>query len=325
MADVARLAGVSPTTVSFVVNERLDTGISEETRDRVRAAVAQLDYRPNRAAAALRHSRTHAIGLHVTPTMLDRSTFALSLLAPLIRAADAHGYQLMTFTDHGDEVERLAELVRTHAVDGFVLTDSRVDDPRARFLATRDIPFAMMGRLALDLPACWVDVDNGAAIMLALDHLESRGHTDIGFVMPDRSSYWWEDRLDAFHQWHESRGREVSPGLVLRGAPSEVRTAVAALLRSSGRPTALVSAGDEVVVSCYRGAADAGLRVGADVALIGFDQELWMLDPPLTTLRLPLDAIATTLLDRLVDRMDSGPSPTEGLLLCADLDVRGSA
>jgi len=326
MADVARVAGVSPTTVSFVINDRPGSGIAEETRARVLAAVAKLDYRPHRAATSLRQQRTHAIGFHVSRSMLARgSLFALSFLPPLIEAADKQRYQVMTFTDHGDAVARISELVRTHAVDGFVITDSTIDDPRARYLAESGSPFAAYGRLAPDLPQRWIDIDNVAAMRLALEHLTSKGHRDIAFVMPNAKGYWWDERLRAYLEWAVERDVEPQGWQVVRAPMEQIGERVRALLTGPRPPSALLTAGDAVVVPCYRAASMLGLKVGEDLAVVGFDPLLWMLDPPLTTLTIPLDDIARITVERLLSQIEGRPDEDAGTIVPAGLALRGSA
>jgi DNA-binding LacI/PurR family transcriptional regulator len=326
MADVARVAGVSPTTVSFVINDRPGSGIPEDTRARVLAAVAQLDYRPHRAATSLRQQRTHAIGFHVSQSMLARgSLFALSFLPPLIEAADRLGYQVMAFTDHGDAVARIAELVRTNAVDGFVITDSTIDDPRARYLAESGSPFTAYGRLASDLPQCWVDIDNVAAMRLALEHLTAGGHKDIAFVTPNTKGYWWEERLRAYLEWAVERDVDPQGWQVVRAPMEQIGERVSALLSGSRPPSALLTAGDAVVVPCYRAASKLGIEIGKDLAVVGFDPLLWMLDPPLTTLTIPLDDIARAIVERLHGQIDGGAEGKEGTIVPAGLVLRGSA
>lgn len=324
MADVAQRAGVSVTTVSLVMNDRPGSGISTATRDRVLDAVRALEYRPNRTAANLRLSRTQILGLHVTESMLTRqSPFALSLLPALIREADKRHYQVMTFTDRDNGTDRIAELCGQRAVDGFVLTDSAVDDPRARYLAAQPFPFACMGRLAPDLPQHWVDIDNRAAIRTALDHLASRGHTTVAIAAPREDGYWWDERIEAFLEWSREHGVARPEQWVVRAPMSHLAPRVNALLADRG-PTALIAAGDGAVVPCYRAAQALGLRVGRDLAVVGFDPELWMLDPPLTTLTVPFPRLAELLVDH-VDRQVAGLAPShQGTLVHSELIVRES-
>src|SRR5919108_379927 len=101
--------------------------------------------------------------------------FILRLIQALVRAAAARGHHILVFTQDDDELEVFRELIAMRSVDGFILSSSRVDDPRARFLQRARIPFAMFGRTAPDLPQTWVDIDNVAAIRSAVDHLVSRG------------------------------------------------------------------------------------------------------------------------------------------------------
>ena len=170
-----------------------------------------------------------------------------------------------------------------------------------------------MGRLTDDLPPHWVDIDNTAAIRIALDHLESRGHTDIAFAVPREEGYWWEERHQAFLDWSRERGVRSPSSWVVRAPLSHLTPRVHALLEDR-RPTALVAAGDGAVVHCYRAANSLGLRIGKDLSVVGFDPELWMLDPPLTTLTLPFDLLAEALLD-LIQAQIAGRHPAPGGVL----------
>ena len=313
LADVAKLAGVSPTTVSLVVNDRPGSGIPAPTRDRVLAAVQQLGYRPNRMAANLRRQRTGALGLHVDPSVLKRpQLYTLTVLPALVRAADERGYHVVVFTDHGDRVAPFTDLVATHAVDGFVLVDCDLDDERARYLAETGVPFTAMGRLGPDLPQTWVDIDNAAAMRLALDHLSATGHSDVLFVAPDSNDYWWQERIDGYLDWLNLRSGS-EPRLV-RGSLETLQEQVAEVLRQDPRPTGLLAAGDAVVVPCYRAAAQVGLAIGRDLAIVGFDPQLWMLDPRLTTLDIPMDKVARLLMDGLLGQLE-GRHGNEGTLV----------
>lgn len=327
MLDVARLAGVSKTTVSFVINHRPASGISPSTRARVLAAVEQLGYRPHRAAANLRLRRTHTIGLHVSPEMLDRSErHALALLSPLIRAADNVGYQVLTFTDNGDPVQRISELEQAQAVDGFVLTDISPNDPRARHLAEVGAPFAAMGRLDHDLPGSWFDIDNVAAVHLALDHLYQAGRRHIALVLPDAPGYWWDERVAGYRDWLADHDLALREDWIVRTPWPAIQAAVARLLAGHPPPDGILAAGDSVSVPTYRAVTAANLTVGDDVAVVGFSPHLWMLDPPLTTLRVPFDQMAEQLVASILQQLLwIEPPESTGTIVPVDLVLGRSA
>ncbi|HST85848.1 MAG TPA: LacI family DNA-binding transcriptional regulator [Kineosporiaceae bacterium] len=312
MAEVARLAGVSPTTVSFVINDRPNSGIPEETRVRVLTAVSELGYRPNRQARNLRLQRTHSLGFYVPEYMLDsHQHFALALFQPLLRAADQRGYQIVAFTGGTDVVGRFADMVEANMVDGFILTDSAIDDPRARYLAGAGVPFASLGRTAPELPQSWVDIDNAAAIGLMVDYLVERGHQQIAYAGKSLEQYWWREREAGFRTRMLHHGLAVRKPWVLNGA-AEGNTSLARVLSAKNRPSAVITAGDSIAVSAYRASKAAGLKVGHDIAITGFDPPLWMLDPVLTNLNFPVEELAIALVERCLRELDEGPSDAPG-------------
>ena len=191
--DVAKLARVSRQTVSNVLNNR--TGYSEDTRNRVLAAIEALDYQPHRAARSLRSQRTMQLGYHMPGEQLAAdNAFVLGFIQALVRAAADNGHHVLVFTEQGDELEVFRELVAIRGVDGFILSGSRGDDPRARYLHQAGVPFAVFGRTAPGLPQTWVDIDSVAAASSAVDYLVGRGHEAFAYVGYDSRS-WDLERL----------------------------------------------------------------------------------------------------------------------------------
>ncbi|MEV0234499.1 LacI family DNA-binding transcriptional regulator [Nonomuraea sp. NPDC050786] len=328
MADVARLAGVSPTTVSFVINERPGSGIPEETRLRVLEAVQDLGYQPNRQARSLRLQRTRQLGFHISGELLERNqVFAVSFVSPLLREAEQRGYQILVFTSSGDVTDRLSELVAAHGVDGFLISDSSIDDPRARYLSGVGMPFASFGRTEADLPQSWVDVDNAAGIASMVDYLVGKGHEDIAYVGPRQPGYWFTERVEGFRARARHHGLSVPGSWVVQQPQAKVEAAVSRLLSGRRRPTAVVTAADWLAVEAIRAVRSAGLRVGHDVAVTGFDGGplQWLTDPPLTTVRVPFEQIAVALVERCLREIEEGPTGEPGIYLPTEILMGGSA
>ncbi len=277
------------------------------------AAVRELGYRPNRQARNLRLQRTHSLGFYVPEYMLDsHQFFAVVLFQPLLRAADQRGYQIVAFTGGSDVVGRFTDLVEANVVDGFILTDSRIDDARAIYLAAAGVPFASLGRTAPELPQSWVDIDNEAAIGLMVDYLVERGHQEIAYAGRPHDQYWFRERENGFRARMAHHGLRVRKPWVVRGTEAQLDATLPRLLSSKDRPTAVITAGDVIAVSAYRASKAAGLRVGQDIAITGFDSPLWMLDPVLTNLRFPVEELATALVERCLREFDEGPTGAPG-------------
>jgi DNA-binding LacI/PurR family transcriptional regulator len=325
--DVARLAGVSRQTVSNVLNNR--AGYSEDTRARVVRAIEALDYQPSRAARSLRSQRTMQLGYHMPSEQLaPENAFVLGFIQALVRAAAGRGHHLLVFTEHDEGLEVFRELVAIRAVDGFVLSGSRVDDPRARFLAEAGVPFATFGRTAPDLPQCWVDVDSVAATAAAVGHLAGRGHQRFAFVGYDFANHWDLERLEGYRKALAEHGLRVAERSIIK-APTlaSVHGPVRRLLGQRQRPNAVVT-GSDVMAAAVVGAAGAlGLRPGGDLGVVGFDGGFvqQMTDPVLTSVRIPVEDIATRLVERCLLEIDAGPSGEPGVMVPTRLEPGGTA
>lgn len=324
--DVARLAGVSRQTVSNVLNGR--AAFSRDTESRVLAAMEQLAYKPSRAAQTMRSQRTRQLGYHMSGEQLDAARgFTLGFLQALVKAAAREDHQIVVFTHHGaDPRAAFRDLIARRSVDAFVLDESRVDDPRVRLLAAEGVPFACFGRTAADLPQQWVDVDNVEGMLRLVEHLVAAGHREYAFVGATGGEYWKSDRLAGLRRGLDRHGLVLAGERVFHGGDGEIRRWVGDLLRGP-RPTAIVTSSDAVALVVVNACQAAGLRVGADIAVTGFDGgAMGMLtEPVLTSVRIPVDRIARELVARCLAEVSSGPTGRPGLLVPTELTIGATA
>jgi DNA-binding LacI/PurR family transcriptional regulator len=327
IGDVARRAGVSAQTVSNVINAR--KGYSQATHEKVIAAIEELQYRPNHSARSLRQGRTRQIGFHLSGPQLDvRNPFAITFLQALVQAADAAGYEVVIFTHVHDDSDGFRRIAGTQGVvDGFILSDCQIGDPRARVLAELGIPFVAFGRLAPDLPQACVDIDNAAAIATMVDHLVSAGHSSFGYLSYPGQEYWTQDRLNGVRTRLAHHGFRLSAASTHFGTPETIRAGVQALLSRKRRPSAIITGSDSLAAVATNTAMAMGLSVGHDVAISGFDGGplQWMVEPPLTTVRIPVERIASAAMDRFLVEMESGPTDLPGALIPTELSMGSSA
>jgi DNA-binding LacI/PurR family transcriptional regulator len=325
--DVARLARVSRQTVSNVLNNR--SGYSEDTRTRVMRAIEELDYQPHRAARSLRSQRTMQLGYHMPGDQLAaENAFVLGFIQALVRGAADRGHHILVFTEQDDELEVFRELVAIRGVDGFILSGSRVDDPRVRYLHQAGVPFAMFGRTDPGLPQTWVDTDSVAAAASAVHYLAERGHESFAYLGYDAKNYWDLERLEGFRKGLADHGIRVAEGnIVLDSTLEEVRADVLRLLARKRRPTAIVCGSDVLAAVAVNAAKSVGLRIGRDLALTGFDGGFvqQMTEPVLTSVRIPVERIAAELIGRCLREIDDGPTSEPGLIVPTEIAVGGSA
>ncbi|MFJ4699217.1 MULTISPECIES: LacI family DNA-binding transcriptional regulator [unclassified Streptomyces] len=328
LAQVAQRAGVSTQTVSNALNS--PELLAPRTLERVREAVAALDYRPHQAARSLRTRSSRLIGYGVQPAVGGLSTAVLDgFLHALSDSADRAGYRVLLFAapvGAADEAERYDELLREHAVDGFVLSGTYRGDKRPQWLHKREVPFVAFGRSwsTRDV-GDWVDVDGAHGTAAAVDQLVAAGHRRIAFLGWPRGSGSGDDRARG---WREAMRRHELPVRDLRVASvDDVDAAREAVARVLPKVTAVVAASDTLALGCYHALRDAGRVPGRDVAVTGFDDSpaAALLSPALSSVRQPLEEVGRACTRLLLSRIKNPQSEPERLLLEPELVVRDSS
>jgi DNA-binding LacI/PurR family transcriptional regulator/spermidine/putrescine-binding protein len=330
--DVATRAGVSRTTVSFVLNDRPGASISEATRQRVLAAAAELGYEPHHSARGLAAGRTHTLGLVLRQSTEQVAEDALlaETLRGLATAARAERYRVLV-EPYGPENQSYGDLVRSRRTDGLVVSGPRSDDTELVGLGG-SAPVVIQGWLPeAGLPS--VDVDNVAAARHAVEHLIGLGHRAIGCITNAPLAYTAAAaRLEGYREALAAAGIEPEPGWVAEAAfdAASGRREMSGLL-ARGDLTAVFVASDVVAFGAIAAIREAGLRVPDDVSVVGFDDIplAAFFDPPLTTIRLPAyelgRAAGAALLDRIHGREVNARTvlPTELVIRSSTAPPRG--
>ena len=331
--DVARKAGVSRTTVSFVLNNVEEANISEETRQRVLEAAQALGYVPHAAAQVLAGQRTRMVGLIIPPDRrhLPSHLFLLPLMEGMLYVVQQHGLRLLIDSPGDDSHTRTyLDLVRAKRLDGLIMFEPRLDDPALQALAEDGFPLVLIGHLP-GAEICSVDVDNRAAARMAVDHLLQLGHRRICCITnaPQSSYTATAERLLGYQDALNAAGLPHDPALVQFAdyTPDSGFECMNTLLdQLSPPPTAAFVASDVVAFGALSAIQQRGLRVPQDIAVAGFDDVPFarFANPPLTTVRLPIaqqgHKAAELLLDLILMRAEAG----RRVLLDTELVVRGS-
>ncbi|KJS55032.1 LacI family DNA-binding transcriptional regulator [Streptomyces rubellomurinus] len=327
--EVARAAGVSRQTVSNALNA--PHRVRPETLARVTAAIRELGYRPDQSARSLRSGARHALGyLAPVDDPFDPNPLMAGFLEALVDAAGEQGQRVLLFRPvppRADPRSAVDELVAARQVDGLVLADVLAEDARIRHVAGLGLPFVAFGRTGPAEPQHWVDIANDAAMAAVVRHLAALGHRRIGYLGADEELPWMAARRAGFLA--QARRSGVSAVTVDRPEPGPAAVAaVRALLRGPDRPTAVAAGSDLLALDAYEAVRAEGLAVGPHgVAVTGFhDTPLCRhLHPALTSVRLPLRAIAGALVGRLLGQVRGEAAPATGTELAAELVVRGSS
>lgn len=326
--DVARRAGVSPATVSYVLNN--SGPVRPETRERVLRAIAELGYHPHAGARQLKRRRTDTLGL-ILPTGERRLSdpFFLELIHTLGDACAVHQLDLLIATcrDPAADLRLIDRLYKGRRVDGFLLIDLRRRDPRIAHLQAAGIPFVAFGRTEGDGAFPWVDVDGAAGMRQAVAYLAGKGHRRIAYLSAPLTFTFAYHRLEGYRQGMQEAGLPLDERLI-RSARLTMEggyEATRALLAEGAPFTALLAATDLMALGAMRALHEAGRAPGREVAVIGFDDIplAAQAHPPLTTLRQPMDQIGEALVHAWLAAVN-GEQP-EPVLLPPTLILRESA
>jgi LacI family transcriptional regulator len=289
--DVAHLAGVSQTTVSFVLNDIPDSNIPQETKDRVWAAIKELNWRPNSLARALTSRRSHTIGL--ISDEIVTSTHAGNIIQGAQDAAWASSKMLLVVnTSYNHDIEqRAAEMMLERQVEG-VIYATMYHRPVRVPSSLSGVPVVLLDCYAEDgsLPSVVPDEVQGGRT--ATEILLQKGHRRIGFINNADPIPATFGRLQGYKQALASMAIPFDPALV-RSARSDAAGAydrALELMDLAERPTALFCFSDTMAMGAYDALRKLGLRIPEDVAIVGFDNlELIaaQLHPALSTMALP--------------------------------------
>lgn len=272
IADVARLAGVSPSAVSFVFNNR--PGLSEETKARILAAAEEVGWQPSRTARALSRGRAMALGLVLTrePELIGDDPFFSTFIAGVESVLAERGDGLMlNVTTPAKETETYRRLAADQRVDGVLLADLRVKDPRPALVTKLRLPAVVVGDSRYAGGLCSVDLDDRPAFTQAVRHLIALGHRRIAHVAGPPEYRHAQRRHEAWAAALKAAG--LAPGPVLEGGFTAEGGARATreLLAMRPRPTAVVYANDLSAIAGIAVAQEAGWSVPGDLSVVGYD------------------------------------------------------
>lgn len=328
--DVARQAGVSRTTVSFVLNQVPGVNISQATRQRVLEAARALNYHPNSAGRKLASGKSNTIGLVLrqSPEQVFADAFLVQVVLGVEQIATQEGFHILLKPVEPEDTTGYARLINENHVDGIILSGPRQDDAEIIRLYREGIPIILLGQLPeSNIP--FVDINAEAGAASAVEHLIALGHRHIGIVTNAPLTYTSaQQRLNGFCKAMEAHHLEIYQEWIKEGnyTPASGFSAMNEVLQQPKRPTAMFIASDVVAMGAIQAIKRAGLRIPADMSVVGFDDVplAAYFDPPLTTVHLPAYGLGWAAGERLIRLIHSEGLDQDRILLDSQLIVRES-
>jgi len=330
LEEVARVAGVSRATVSRVVNG--NPRVNPDVRRAVERAVDRLGYVPNPAARSLVTRRSQSIGLVIAEPAgrLFEDPFFPRLLRGIGAALSSRDLQLVLLMPQssGEETRTERYLTAGH-VDGALLVSLHGNDPLPAAVARRGVPVVVGGRPPRGTQVSYVDIDNVEGARSAVEHLIATGRRSIATIAGPQDMSPGEDRLTGYHQALESAGTardaklEADSDFTQQGGSEATRRILAA------RPDvdAIFAASDPMAAGAFQVLRAAGRRIPDDVAVVGFDDSpiAETLDPPLTSVRQPIEEMGREMVRLLVEQLAEPGSVPRTVILATQLVRRRSS
>ncbi|MDY0943251.1 LacI family DNA-binding transcriptional regulator [Priestia megaterium] len=324
--DVAKLSGLSKTTVSRVINNH--SYVSEEKKNLVIKAMKELNYTPNPSARRLRGQVMTTIGV-IVPRIIN--PFFSYLVDSIEQVAYKNGYHVLIFQSNEDKEKELAflNLLKTKQVDGIIMTSIENEWSIIE-------PFIEYGPILLcneyvnnaNVPIVRLDQYKGAYI--GVKHLLEKGHRKIGYCTGGLFAEEGKDkdRNQGYQKALQEAGIEPDPKWIFVNQHSieDGKKVIKKILTMEDRPTAIFTGSDEIAGGMMIEAKESGIRIPNDLAIIGFDDQplAQMVDPKLTTIRQPIDQMGIKAMETLIDMLNNSELKVETFELPIELVVRSS-
>ncbi|WP_083607873.1 LacI family DNA-binding transcriptional regulator [Thalassospira sp. TSL5-1] len=331
---IARLAqhlGLSEGTISRALNNYPD--IAEKTRKRVQKAALELGYRPSSSARRLARGIIETVGF-VLPTTRNQHSdpFLAEILNGLATELAVHDWDLLVTSvpDGHDEVDVIDRLVGSGKVGGFVVARTQREDARVNYLRESGLPFVVQGRTDNPNDYSWLDIDNEQAFIDAIRYLRDLGHVKIACLGGDPAmNFAWQRRCGYLRAMKEQNGH-IGVGYLIDGITDELiafrATQRLLSITKNDRPTAILCVTDAVAIGAMQAISRAGLTVGRDISIMGFDGLPIgrAVHPALTTLHQDSYEIGREVGRMILDLCTHSPSAPTQTLWQAKLTPRAS-
>jgi LacI family transcriptional regulator len=328
LEEIARLSGVSRSTVSRVINQQ--PNVSDEVRKRVEAVIEETGYQPNLAAQTLVSKRSWMIGL-VLPRSV--STFFTDPYFPrltqgIAQSCNQYDYTLGLFlvSTKEDEEKILPRVSRKGMLDGVLIQSGQIGDQLIERLTNSNLPVVVVGSPLHSKDISYIDVDNISGAYNAVSHLIRLGYQRISTITGLLGSAAADDRLDGYKKALIERGRNLDQSLIVEGDFTEAGGYYAMQQLLPAKPDAVFAASDVMAIGAMRAVREAGLKIPEELAFVGFDDVAvaTYANPKLTTIRQPIVRFGINAVEILIDLIENGVEPPRRIIMDTQLIIRDS-
>lgn len=310
--DVAALAGVSPSTVSRTCKN--NPSISEETKERVRKAMAELGYEPNFQASNLasQNSRTIGIILPASAKEVYENSFYLEAIQGISHYCNGRQYMttIVTGQDEAEILDAVRSMSRSGKVDGFIILYSKKDDPVIDYLFNEGLLYILIGKATqYTNQTIYIDNDNLLAGREAAEYLYQLGHRRIAYIGSDSSLMFSADRKAGYQLALASHQLPVRPEycVEVKNVSENNEEAIRGLLMQKDRPTAILVSDDILAVSLERVCLENHLAIPEDLSIISFNNSLFarLTSPQLTSIDIGAGQLGSEAASQIINHIEN--------------------
>ncbi|WKU25052.1 LacI family DNA-binding transcriptional regulator [Priestia megaterium] len=318
--DIARVAGVSVTTVSRALNGYSD--VNEKTRQKIAAVARELNYSPNTLARGLVMQKSKTIGLLVSGISREsvKDNFTFEVLCGVNERASTLGYDLILFNTNTmmQREKTYTQLCRERRVDGAIIQGIKKEDPYLKEVVESDIPCVLVDIPVHSNSVGYVTTDNALGAKKAVEHLAGLGHQHIGMINGHEDAFVSQERLNGYREALKECGLSFRSEWVVSGNFEEKKAEKAAceLLNRHKEVTAIFCASDLMALGALKACKELGLDVPKDISIVGYDNIVLASysSPNLTTVGQEVYQIGYEAADLLIEMLEGKETKMERYL-----------
>lgn len=328
MSDIAKLAGVSKSTVSRALSD--DPRVNELTKREIKKIAKEHNYQPHKVAQALakKHTNIIAVILPAYPRSVS-DPFFLEFLQGISERAFENGYSLTLPPINNNNGETFAQTFDDINVDGVILTEPAFNDPRIKYLKKAKMPFVFNGNPMLDEEIYWIDTDNRKSSYKAVEYLIKKGHKKIATITGSLELVAGKYRLQGYLDALNDYGLNCNEKYIINSDFTEAGAYLAAkkLIKLKDEISAVFVANDLMALGVIKALKEAKVDIPEKIAVIGYDGIKLgeFIEPKLTTIKNPSIEKGKKAMELLMSQINNHDLEEKHILLPADLIIRKSS